>query len=431
MCALALALFSVQVVPGQSLGSIDRGRGHLMLKFIKEDLERNYFDLHFHGLNIDRRFQEADAQIDSAGTLGQMFWDIGQVLMDLNDSHTMFIPPLRTFRVQYGWDMMMVGDTCMVTAVEPGSDAAAQGLKPGTIIGAINRIVPTRSTLSYIEYVIYSLMPQSTVQVTVLGTDGAWHDLTIAAKIIRTSQIVDLTRQRDDFDYWDILRRLERSNYLLRQKLEAYDDQLVIWKMPEFNFSDQELEELMDKVLGKKFLILDLRDNPGGYVTTLRALVGYFFDHDVTVYYTKSRARRDSVVAHHASHPFTGGLVVLVNSQSASSAEVFARTMQLNRRGTVIGDMTEGKVMEAKFFKRTMGFSTLVVYGTNITIASVMMPDGFLLERVGVMPDERMLPTSADLEHDRDPALARAARLAGVSLSPEEAGALFPIEWTQ
>ena len=57
------------------------------------------------------------------------------------------------------------------------------------------------------------------------------------------------------------------------------------------------------------------------------------------------------------------------------------------------------------------------------------MADGKSLEHVGVTPDEIKLPAAADLAAHRDPVLAYAASLLGVTMTAEKAGSFFPIEW--
>jgi C-terminal processing protease CtpA/Prc len=122
-------------------------------------------------------------------------------------------------------------------------------------------------------------------------------------------------------------------------------------------------------------------------------------------------------------------VIVLVDSDSGSASEVFARVMQLEKRGTVIGDRSAGAVMRSIYRNYEMGTERVVFWGANITNADVIMSDGASLERTGVVPDELMLPKPADMAAKRDVVLARALELAGTNIDPAKAGSLFPVEW--
>lgn len=126
---------------------------------------------------------------------------------------------------------------------------------------------------------------------------------------------------------------------------------------------------------------------------------------------------------------FKGKLVVLVDSESASCSEWLARVVQLEKRGVVLGDRTSGKVMRSRFYKHEMGLDTVVVYGTSVTDADVVLSDGNSLEGAGVTPNLVLLPKAADLRAHQDPVLSGAASLLGVKLDPVEAGKLFPFKW--
>jgi len=80
---------------------------------------------------------------------------------------------------------------------------------------------------------------------------------------------------------------------------------------------------------------------------------------------------------------------VLIDSKSASAAEIFARLVQLEKRGIVIGDQSAGAVMEARSFSHKVGTDSVIPYGTSMTDADVIMSDGKSIERVGVIPMRR------------------------------------------
>ena len=108
---------------------------------------------------------------------------------------------------------------------------------------------------------------------------------------------------------------------------------------------------------------------------------------------------------------------------------MFARVVQLEKRGTVLGDRSAGAVMRAKFYSHQSGVETVAFFGASVTDADMVMTDGKSLEHAGIEPDQLALPTAADMAALRDPVLAQAASLAGVKLDPEKAGSFFPPKW--
>ena len=209
-------------------------------------------------------------------------------------------------------------------------------------------------------------------------------------------------------------------------QLVQFND-VAILKFPEFRYGAEDYHILSGKIKNAKTLIVDLRGDPGGYVVSLKWFLGMFFDKDLKVFDRVERRKTKSEIVKSEHHMyFPGRVMVLVDSKSSSAAELFARIMQLEKRGTVIGDLSSGYVMEAEGFPF---FSSGVDYWANITIANLIMADGKSIEHRGVTPDEPMFPQPTDLESGRDPVLAHAAGEAGVALTPEAAGKLFPYEW--
>lgn len=414
----------------QAVSSFDRERGRMMLNTIKDDLKKNYYDPGFHGVDVEARFKEADEKIKKASNLAQVFGSIAQFLIELNDSHTFFLPPGRHFTTEYGWNMQMIGDKCYVVAVKPGSDAEAKGLKEGDEIYSLDGYGPVRENIWKINYFYHALRPAPGMRLVVIKPDGREQQLDVMAKVTEGKRVIDLTGGGGGSDIFDLIRKQENEARLHRHRYHEIGDDLFVWKMPAFDLEEPKIDEIVGKVRKRKTLILDLRGNSGGYEKTLLRLIGNLFDRDIKIGELKQRKGSKPITAKTRGESFfPGKLVVLIDSQSGSAAELFARVVQLEKRGTVIGDRSAGAVMRSRTHGHELGVDTVIFFAASITDADITMNDGKSLERLGVVPDELMLPAPSDLAAKRDPILAYAASLAGVTITPEKAGSMFPLEW--
>jgi len=421
--ALATAPAAAQI-----LDKYDRERGKQMVRDVAEAMHKHYYDPTYHGVDMDMHFQAAIDQVEKATNLGMVFGSIAAALDDLNDSHTFFVPPSRSTRRETGFVAQMVGDRCFITAVRPGTDAIEK-LAPGDEVLTWEGYRPVRDTMWKLDYAFNRIYARPSLHLGIRKPDGSQQLVEVATKAKEEKRVLDLTEPGSD--YFQLLRDEENEDRLNRQRFVEYGEKLVIWKMPQFEMTDEETDRIMKQARGHQFLAIDLRGNPGGLVKTLQYLVGSVMDHDVTIATRKGRkpGLKPIVAKSRGSAVFPGKLIVLVDNRSASAAELFARVVQLEHRGTVLGDHSSGMVMESLFWRFSQGTDTKIFYGASITEADLLMGDGKSLEHNGVTPDEVILPTQADIAQERDPVLSRVAELAGVALDATAAGKLFPIEW--
>jgi carboxyl-terminal processing protease len=414
-------------VLSQSVSSQDRDRGVIMLKAVRDDIRKYYYDPAFRGIDLDARTKAAEERIKQAKSNGEIFGTIAQLLLDFNDSHTIFLPPQRSARIEYGWQMQSFGDDCYVIAVKPKSDAEAKGLKPGDKVLKVDGVAPNRANLWIYQYLYTALAPRPVVTMEVQTAGEQPRQLEVKAKVQTGRQVRDLT---ETIDFNAYLREQADEAHLTDHIFYEVGKDTIIWRMPTFDMENDAVDERIDKVKKFKTLIIDLRRNAGGAVETLQRLVGNLFDHDVTIGDMKLRKESKPMLARtRGDSGFKGQVIVLVDSGSNSASEVFARVMQLEKRGTVIGDRTGGKVMRSRLYSHQIGLDTVVYYGVSVTDADLIMADGKTLEGTGVTPDELVLPTPDDLRAQKDSVLARAVAIAGGTLDPVEAGKLFPFKW--
>lgn len=424
---IALALLLIALVSQATLAQRNFTRDHAehILEIIKSDIKKNYYDPQFHGIDLEERFRTAREKLKTANSGGQMMTIIAQVLLDFDDSHLFFLPPGRSNPSDYGWEMQAVGERVFISAVKPHSDAEAKGVKEGDQILSIAGFEPTRENLWKIEYLINGLSPKLSLRLTLKSPDGQQRDLELAAKVKKGKTVIDLTGR----DIGDYERESENEDHYRRSRWATPSEDLFIWKLPTFSVEDSAIDSMIGKARKYQTIILDLRGNRGGYVSTCQRLAGYFFDKEFVIAEAKGRKKAKPVKTIRSGSPYTGNLIVLVDAESGSASEVFARVIQLEKRGKVLGDRSAGAVMESLQYPHELGIDTVIPYAVSVTEADLIMADGKSLEKVGVIPDEVVLPSAADMLARRDPVMARAAALAGVQLTPEKAGTFFPIEW--
>ncbi len=413
---IPLLVLCLSSAVGQSVSKHDREMGRWMLRDLEDCLKKNYYDPEFHGVNIDEAFKDAEEKINKATSNGQIFGIIEKALLRLNDSHTFFLPPPHALRVSYDWQIQMIGDQCYILAVKPGTDAEQQGLMPGDILHVVDGYKLTRENFWLFNYLYNELQPKTRLSVVVQSPGEQPRRVNYDASTRQGQKEIDLS---------DLFSDQQQYDRVYEHRFKGFAHDLYIWKMPSFfNLTADRVNEIMGNARKYRMLIIDLRGNHGGHQDVLLQIIGNFFDHDIKVGDRKRRKETKALIAKTRGHDvFNGQLILLVDNGSASASELLARVVQIEKRGTVIGGVTAGAVMEAYRF----AFS--LISGAQITDADIIMTDGKSLEHTGVTPDKTMLPTGADLREQADPVLAYAASLAGVKLDPKEAGALFPVRW--
>ncbi|HXR37547.1 MAG TPA: S41 family peptidase [Terracidiphilus sp.] len=430
--ALSFSAFPANLIAQQGaapaqISSSDLQRAHLMLRQAYDEIRKNYYDTSYHGVDLDKVFQQYNTRLDASKSVNETFRVIGAFVLNLHDSHTFFMPPTRTNRSTPGFSMQIIGDKCFVTRIRPGTDAAAK-LHVGDQVLALNGFKIAPENFHDLEYFIQVLSPAPTEIVDLQSATGEHRQETIKATVRSGKQVTDLTGGGEGGDFWQLVRDSEEDEHLSRSRIFETGD-VFVWRMPTFEVPPPDVDRVAEKAMKSKTLIIDLRGNSGGYIDTLKTMLGHFVDHEVKLGDRVTRKETKPEMVKPRSSLYTGNVIVLVDHNSAFAAELFARVIQLEHKGKVIGDRSAGAVMEAKDFEESTGTDYKVFYGLSITSANILMSDGKSLENTGVAPDEVLIPSAADLAAGKDPVLAHAAEVGGAKLDPGAAGKLFPYEW--
>jgi len=141
-----------------------------------------------------------------------------------------------------------------------------------------------------------------------------------------------------------------------------------------FNEFSEKLEKLKSE--GIQDLILDLRGNPGGYLTAAIDICDAFLEDEKLIVYTQGRARpKQSSYATRTGNFETGKLIILIDEGSASASEIVAGAVQDNDRGTILGRRSFGKGLVQEQADLPDGSAV------RLTIARYYTPTGRCIQR--------------------------------------------------
>ena len=189
-------------------------------------------------------------------------------------------------------------------------------------------------------------------------------------------------------------------------KWEIKDDDIAYVQLYSFNEKAPYLfyKTAMSILVGDmKGMVLDLRNNPGGYLEVAVNIAGWFFEQGSTIVGEKFKDGQEIQFTSNGTGLFKDfPIVVLVNGGSASASEILAGAMRDNRDIKLVGTKTFGK--------GTVQELEDLIDGSKIkmTIAKWVMPNGHIIEGNGLEPDIEVEFTEEDFENEEDPQLERA-----------------------
>ena len=165
---------------------------------------------------------------------------------------------------------------------------------------------------------------------------------------------------------------------------------------------------------GAKAVIVDVRDNPGGYLDSAVSVASEFSNKGVVV---EERSRNSKPKVEYA---IAGGtmttipVIMLINGGSASASEILAGALNDNDRATLVGEKTYGKGSVQEVVCLSPVFITNDCPGASlkVTIARWFTPAGINISKEGIKPEFEVKLTDEDINNSKDPQLERAIELA-------------------
>ena len=315
---------------------------------------------------------------------------ISGLVQSLEDPYTAFMNPEEYKKFEEDMEGTFEGIGAEIgikhgklTVVAPlnGSPAEKAGLMAQDIILKIDDIES-----------LYLTLPEAVSLIR--GPKGSQVKLTVSREGLAQTKEITITR--------DVIK-VENITWGMRENNICY---IKIGQFEE-NTQDQ-LQQIIDKVLaqGANKIILDLRNNPGGYLNEAVKVASNFLGPDKVVVVQKGRDDGSKEFRSEGEGKLRDfSTVVLVNGGSASASEIVAGALQDYKKAIIIGEKTFGKgsVQNLETFRQGAAL--------KITVAKWYTPNDRCINEKGLEVDVKIKLTEEDINQDRDPQLDKAIEI--------------------
>ena len=271
------------------------------------------------------------------------------------------VSTLQSDYVGIGVGVQMVNDAIVITQIFEGGDALEEGVMLNDQIIRVNG-----------EEVIGQDI--DTVVTKIKGPEGTFVNIDLQ----RGNRVISLTIERRQIVIPSIdaidLRAIDESID------EAFIQQVAGYRVDSFSEgTDEQLRQAILEKEGLEYVILDMRDNTGGYLDTA-VNIGKFLIPEGVITSLVSKNGESQVYRSYVKNPSVK-IVLLVNGNSASATEIFAAAVKESGIGVVIGETTFGKGVAQAFYQTNSGQIV------KLTTEEFLSRDGNKINGVGVVPD--------------------------------------------